>query len=962
MADAPHPGNRAALLLILLTLFGIGWFCLDRLEENRESTIRIQNTDSLRNLLPLMRERIEPVSLAHEKMLAGLHGFKTLDNLSAQRITSRWVKAFGSAAHYGLWRRDGSLIAANGFTPEDLEAFRVVMTVRQYQETLGPSLASIYGMYGNSMVRLFGNVLTLLDRDPLVIHTMTVLGRNGQLMMGPWFPSMDIGRESLLQIGKSPKNAVGTASDCAGLIALFVPHEKIRSPRWLRHALAMPTAVLSLPRMHLVRLPALYQTWNEIPGLTAELAHMVLAAAGKYSEGTFLSPDMTGIAFVKKPGSANIIAIHIEDMPRPFRLARSSAMPGICLLFFLILISGLHLEAAGKATTGLFRQCLLICAIVSCIPVSGLVWTSTIGAQGIEDSRRSDAMQRLEQRMEQIEANHASYISTLVKPIRRYLDDPRWRQGIFRPNDVESDLKLLTTHFLQGLYVIEKDGKPHYFTLNKEYEFRSTIKQVVTLITALLQFIQSTLLANEESAGLDQRQILQRELKGGMVYDVLSLAVGPESIYRLALVVDQLVPFQIFHEATWIIFHHVFDEAHRPMMILFAVMHRKNIVQNELTKIACDQTPSPEGTPRLVLMHNDEREWPLVYPVRACEIPPLLLMLRHIRREGGNIKSEIIIDGIPCYILARPLNGMEMVAAAIEPVAASKAPEISPGLMAAAYPAAILVLVLMLFQSFLLRPVIEMSHTVEGIAAGDYGRRLPVLTDDEIGSLCLSFNRMAHGLEEKEFLRRFISDLTMQAVAGRHRQMATRLTATVMFTDIRGFTTISETEPPEKIVAMLNDYLTRMETVIESNGGTIDKFIGDAIMAVFLPTHGMAPSNERAVRAAFGMRRELDAFNKARRAAGEFTIANGSGIATGEILMGVLGRSDGRQDFTVTGPTVNKAAAMEKRSKETRRMPIVACPATIAGFSATLELDQLAEIPGKPDGFEIVSVSDFEVS
>ncbi|HNW36073.1 MAG TPA: hypothetical protein PKM25_14140, partial [Candidatus Ozemobacteraceae bacterium] len=537
MADTIRPGNRAASLLILLMLFGIGWLCLDRLEENRESAIRIQNADTLRNLLPLMRERMEPISLAHEKMLAGLHGLKTLDERSARNMASRWDKAFGSAARYGLWNRDYRLIAAKGFTPEDLEAFRVVILARLLMETLDPSLNSIYQSYGRSMMRLFGRMPSFLNRNPLIIETMTVLGTNGQLMIGPWFPGMNLDAESLMDIGKPSPNAIGNASACAGLIALFVPHKRIRSQRWFGHALGMPTAPLSLPRMHLARITALHRTRNSIPGLTAELAAMVETAAGKTSEGTILRPDMTGIAFVKKPGSTDSIALHIETLPRPFRLARSPAMPVICLLAFLLLSSGFHLETTGKVTAGLFRQCLLICTIVSCIPVLGLVWTSVIGMQSISDSHRSDVIQRLEQRLEQIEANHASYISTLIKPIRRYLDNPRWRQGTIQPSIVEADTKLLSTNFLQGLYVIEESGKPHYFSAAVGYENRTALKQVITLIMALLQFIQSTLLADDATADLDQKQSLQRELKGGMVYDVLSLAVGPENIYRLALVV-----------------------------------------------------------------------------------------------------------------------------------------------------------------------------------------------------------------------------------------------------------------------------------------------------------------------------------------------------------------------------------------------------------------------------------------
>ncbi|MBP7634467.1 HAMP domain-containing protein, partial [Candidatus Ozemobacteraceae bacterium] len=875
---------------------------------------------------------------------------------------SRWHAAFGSHIKYAIWNKDYALLTSHGLAQEDRRALLTVMAERRCRETWEPFPAFAGAMYWPSIMHLFGGSTSFLEHNPVSLKTIRFRGEHGQLLTGPLFPGMALSFAAFQDLKLASETASVGSVPCAGFVTLFVPHKTIGSSQWLKKALALPAVGLDIPRVHLTTWRRLRTAEQEIPGLTPELARSVAVEAKRISEGAILDASMRGVVFIREAGWKHTLALHTEQMRRPFRLARSPVMPALFLLLLAAIPLALSLDMRGSIATGLFRQCLVICVVVSCIPVTGLVWTGLIGSQSRFDFQRADAMQRLEERLEQLEASHASFMSGLIKPIRKLLDDPAWRKGMRPIPEIASAVAQLKYSFLNTLYVIDPNGNPHDFAPGLADPARSEIKQAHKLMTALLQFIFSTLISREASSGESDRQNLQREIRGGMIYDIFALAVSPETVYQLAITFDRLMPFQVFHETTSVIFHEVLDESMNPTMLLFTVMNRKFMIQQELTHAVNHRITPGQSVPPVVLQQNMEGEWPIVLPVSPSMEPVMYLLLQRLRSEGGNIRTRLPVNGIPCHVLARPLTGMEMIGAALEPVGQEAGMSLPPAVFAAAYPVAIVILALLLFQSFFLKPVSEMRKTVEAIAAGDYGQRLPVLTDDEIGSLCLSFNTMAKDLAEKEFLRRFISDLTMQAVAGRHRRTATRLTATVMFTDIRGFTTMSETQPPEKITAMLNEYLTRMEAMIEAHGGTIDKFIGDAIMAVFLPTHGMAPSGERAIRAAFGMRQELTAFNAIRRAAGEFEIAIGSGIATGKILMGVLGRSDGRQDFTVTGPTVNISASMEKRSKETRRTPIVACPATVEAAFGHLVMEPLPEIPGKPAGFELVSIADSEVS
>jgi len=137
----------------------------------------------------------------------------------------------------------------------------------------------------------------------------------------------------------------------------------------------------------------------------------------------------------------------------------------------------------------------------------------------------------------------------------------------------------------------------------------------------------------------------------------------------------------------------------------------------------------------------------------------------------------------------------------------------------------------------------------------------------------------------------------------------------ILFSDIRGFTSFSEKVPPEKVVAYLNEYLDAMVRAIASAGGTIDKFIGDAIMAVFGGVLDVENPSDAALAAALLMRASLAELNSRRAAQGLSPIRNGIGIHYGEVLQGAIGSAE-RKDFTVIGDTVNSASRLEGLCKD----------------------------------------------
>jgi adenylate cyclase len=139
---------------------------------------------------------------------------------------------------------------------------------------------------------------------------------------------------------------------------------------------------------------------------------------------------------------------------------------------------------------------------------------------------------------------------------------------------------------------------------------------------------------------------------------------------------------------------------------------------------------------------------------------------------------------------------------------------------------------------------------------------------------------------------------------------------TVLFSDIRSFTTLSEGMPPQQIVRMLNRYFTAMVEEIHAQGGTVDKYVGDAIMALFGAPDDQPDAPARAVRAALGMQRRLTGLNEVFTVELGRTIASGIGIHHGSAAVGVIG-APSKREYSAIGDTVNTASRLEGLTKDT---------------------------------------------
>jgi adenylate cyclase len=198
---------------------------------------------------------------------------------------------------------------------------------------------------------------------------------------------------------------------------------------------------------------------------------------------------------------------------------------------------------------------------------------------------------------------------------------------------------------------------------------------------------------------------------------------------------------------------------------------------------------------------------------------------------------------------------------------------------------------------------------------------VPVLSAFSLsGVSCLGFDYALERLEKmrtRRTLERYVSKNLVKEILDNpdsyyHSLLGVRVPATMLFSDLVGFTTLSEKADPEELVRHLNEYLTRMTAVIFANGGTLDKFIGDAIMAVWGNVHsyGVSEDAKKAVRAAYGMRMALRALNQGWKEQGRMGLGMGVGVNQGEVIVGNIGSQE-RMDPTVIGDAVNLASRLE---------------------------------------------------
>jgi len=263
------------------------------------------------------------------------------------------------------------------------------------------------------------------------------------------------------------------------------------------------------------------------------------------------------------------------------------------------------------------------------------------------------------------------------------------------------------------------------------------------------------------------------------------------------------------------------------------------------------------------------------------------------------------------------------------------------------------------------RPIRLLVEGTRVLGQGDFQHRLPPLSvgqgRDELTDLGVAFNEMAEGLRKKELLQdsfgRYVSPEIAEMIfksAGGPWLEATRREVTVLFVDIRGYTHYAEHTAPGVVIEMLNQFFGLATEAIIRNGGFINKFLGDAIMAIFGAPAVQPDQAYRAALAALEIQSGVEEFNRKLLGEGKEPVVVGIGINRGEVVAGTVG-SAARMEYTVIGDAVNVASRLTGAAKAGE---ILISRAALEPAAGRLEVKPLPplQVKGKAESLEVFSL------
>jgi len=410
---------------------------------------------------------------------------------------------------------------------------------------------------------------------------------------------------------------------------------------------------------------------------------------------------------------------------------------------------------------------------------------------------------------------------------------------------------------------------------------------ISVLILIIIFLLSSVYIAMSTSALLSANDKLCRTI-AGTIASTESVITGESNLFRRSLILQEVVSKLARSKPEGMVYAAVYD--------VFQKGGRKGILAEKSFSIVA---------------HTDQRK-------NGKHIPKG--KLKELIAVKENEKQEVVLDidgeAVPCFQYRIPFTFFESRVGVIEIVFTEES------VLGAVNRAKLYIFIsgfLMLLigvaistvtSKRMVRPIMDLTRGVNRVSGGDLDVDIEVVTHDEIGILTDEFNNMINHLREKLQMQKFVSQSTVDMVRQKARSGNIDLGGSkehfaFLFSDIRGFTAMSERLEPEEVVSILNEYLDLQAQIIKKHGGDIDKFVGDEVMAIF---SGKKKADD-ALAAAVDIINSIEELNKQRMNEGLRTVEVGIGLNSGEVVHGRMGSRD-RMDHTSIGDAVNLSARL----------------------------------------------------
>jgi class 3 adenylate cyclase len=262
------------------------------------------------------------------------------------------------------------------------------------------------------------------------------------------------------------------------------------------------------------------------------------------------------------------------------------------------------------------------------------------------------------------------------------------------------------------------------------------------------------------------------------------------------------------------------------------------------------------------------------------------------------------------------------------------------------------------------RPLTQLMIASGRVARGDLEAQVPVTRNDELGVLSARFNDMVGGLRQllfvKDLFGRFVSrEVSAKLLAGQIELGGEQREVTILFSDLRDFTKLSEQHSPTEIVDLLNEYFSSVVRAAARNGGIVNKFGGDSTLIIFGAPVDMPDHADRALATALEMSEAMSALSAHRNLEGWKPLRQGIGINTGTVVAGQIGSED-RMEYTVIGDAVNVASRLQAMTKRMKGCDIVFSGSTLDALTDPLawlwENKGFVDVRGKNESIAIYNL------